>query len=128
MRLLVLVASLVLAVGCGRNSEFGRVASGFGRIAEHAGSIVEHVAAPIATTVARVTPAVARGAIVALDAADVAANVSDGMTVTEGPPNPSMVVSDDEHDGRDPCADCKPDETCYYINYVCPATAPGAIR
>jgi hypothetical protein len=128
MRLLVLVASLVLAVGCGRNSEFGRMASGFGRIAEHAGSLVEHVAAPIATTVARATPTVVRTAIVALDAADLAANVSNGRVVMEGSPDPATVVSDDEHDGRDPCADCKPDETCYYVNYVCPATAPGAIR
>jgi len=112
--------------GAGRG--FGRAASGFARITERAASGVGRATAPIALRIARVAPVIARDAIVV---AAVAAQLSEprGPADVADPPAaqvPLAATTQPPDVGADPCSDCPSDETCFYVDYVCPATTPPA--
>lgn len=128
MRLGFFLVTLTLALGCGHyGNELGHAASSMGHFAEHAGGELAHAAAPIATHVARALPEVARDAIIVARVRDEIATTNDIHDDHLG----SVADATDQVAGvppSDPCGACAADETCYYVDYVCPATAPGAIR
>ncbi len=128
MRLRFFLVTLTLALGCGHYAnEAGHAASSMGHSAEHAGGEFARAAAPIATHVARELPEVARDAIIV-------ARVRGEIATTDGIHDDHLGAVSDATDqvagvpAPDPCSACAADETCYYVDYVCPATAPGAIR
>ena len=128
---LAVAVSVTLLSGCNHTGGFGRAASGVARATEHAAAGFGRVAAPIATRIARVAPVVARDAFVV---AAVAAQLSTaGAPVYEAgaPANEagapagawSPAITNAHAGGStDPCSDCPSDETCFYVDYVCPAT------
>jgi hypothetical protein len=133
MRLVALAVSITLMLlpGCdhmgGAGRGFGHAASGFARTTERAASGVARATAPIALRIARVAPVIARDAIIV---AAVAAQLSEPRPPADvaGPPAAQgpLAASTRPPDGADPCSDCPSDETCFYVDYMCPATTPPA--
>ena len=141
MRLVAIVLSVTLTLlsGCthtgGFGSGFGHAASGFARTTAHIASGVGRVAAPIATRIARVAPVVARDAIVVAAVAAQLSQAGAPMNEASAPANEAgapasalfpAVTSTHADGGTDPCSDCPSDETCFYVDYVCPATTGPA--
>jgi predicted small secreted protein len=147
MRLVSVAVLVTLLSGCNHTGGFGRgfgsAASGLARTAAHAASDVGRFAAPIATRVARVAPVVARDAIVVaattVRLAEIGVAVSEaGAAAAAGEPDagagePRIAagamtpdVSSNNNNGADPCSECPSDETCFYIEYMCPATTGPA--
>jgi len=136
---LAIAVLVTLLSGCnhtgGFGGGFGRAASGFARATEHAAAGVGRVAAPIATRIARVAPVVARDAIVVAAVAAQLSTASAPVYEAGAPANEagasasawSPAVTNTQADGStDPCSDCPSDETCFYVDYVCPATTGPA--
>lgn len=135
MRLVAIAISVTLTLlsGCdhmgGAGRGFGHAASGFVRTTEHAASGIARVAAPIATRIARAAPVIARDAIVvaAITAqlGQAASPPGEAGASADEPGAPAgKLTTDVTHNagGADPCRDCPSDETCFYVDYVCPAT------
>ena len=116
MRLSIVASFFVLVCGCGHGN-FGRALSGFGRAAEFTVASVGRVAAPIAERVARVAPMAARVAVTAA----VLSQGGDGLDEPPDLPMPSAPTSSGSTGGDD-CSQCAENETCFYEDYVCPAT------
>src|SRR3954471_13154137 len=137
MHLVSVAISIMLLSGCNHMGGFGRgfghAASGIARATGHVASGFARVAAPAAIRVARVAPVIARTTIVVAATAQRLSEASDATDESDAAPSEfgataGAATSDvTNHDsGADPCSECPSDETCFYVDYMCPATTGPA--